>query len=124
VNNNRPVNLNLLTISFPIPAIVSILHRISGVLLLIYIPFTLWMLSHSLRSEESFQMLSDLLSHFWMKLLLIVFLANLVFHLIAGVRHLFMDMGWGEELGPARKIAMLVIGVSFICSIIIGVRLW
>src|SRR5579872_3303497 len=62
VKDHRPKNLNLLTIRFPIPAIVSILHRLSGVVLFLLIPIILWGLSQSLASDDSFEFLHNTLT--------------------------------------------------------------
>src|SRR5262245_52853916 len=96
--NQRPKNLNLFTIRQPIPAIVSILHRISGAILFFVIPLLLWGLSLSLSSKHNFEHLRQLLSSPWAKFIIWCFLAAFIYHFIAGIRHLFMDMGWGEEL--------------------------
>jgi succinate dehydrogenase / fumarate reductase cytochrome b subunit len=63
VNKKRPVNLDLWTIRFPIPALVSITHRVSGVVLLAGILILMYMLDASLASEESFLDLQALLAH-------------------------------------------------------------
>ena len=93
MNKQRPVNLNLFTIKFPIPAIVSILHRISGVIVFLLIPLLLWMLHASLASVEQFDALRDTLDSPLIRFTLWVGLSALLFHLVAGIRHLFMDAG-------------------------------
>lgn len=111
MNKKRPVNLDLSTIRQPITAIVSIAHRISGVILLAGILVLIWMLDASLSSRESFQQLAELLSSPAMKVLLWAVLAALAYHLVMGVRHLIMDFGVGESLQGGRlgaKIALIV----------------
>jgi succinate dehydrogenase / fumarate reductase cytochrome b subunit len=124
MNNKRPINLNLLTIRFPIPAIVSILHRVSGVFLFLLLPFLLWMFSLSLASEQSFIRLQDNLSSPFSKFLVWLVLAPLFYHLIAGVRHLLMDCHIGEELQSGRLGAKLTLIVSIIVAVLLGVWLW
>lgn len=124
MNKQRPVNLDLFTIKFPITAITSILHRISGVLLFLLIPLFLWMLSASLGDSVRFAALQDLLSCFVSKLLLLSFLAALFYHLLAGIRHLLMDAGWGEELVQARASARGLIVLTVIFVLLAGIWLW
>jgi len=124
VKHKRPVNLNLFTISFPIPAIASILHRISGVILFLAIPFILWALSLSLASQQDFDDVRQLFTSAWMKFIIWGVLSALVFHLIAGIRHLLMDMGIGEELKSGKLGAQITIGISIVFIILVGIWLW
>jgi succinate dehydrogenase / fumarate reductase cytochrome b subunit len=121
VNKNRPVNLELSTIKFPITAIVSILHRISGVILLGGILVLMWMLDASLSSEESFQSMADTLGHPVVQIIVWLVLAALAYHLLAGVRHLVMDMNIGEGLQAGRMTAGVVLGLSVVLAIAAGV---
>lgn len=123
MNKNRPVNLDLRTIKMPPMAIVSILHRLSGLLLMFIIPAFLYMLDSSLRSEESFQQLRQCLSHPWMKIILWFGLSALIYHLIAGIRHMIMDLGFGESLVAGRRSAIGVMIISVIFSIGLGIWL-
>ncbi len=124
MNKQRPVNLNLLTIKFPIPAIVSILHRLSGVLVFLLIPFLLWMLHASLSSVEQFDALQDLLQGNVARFILWVTLSALLFHLVAGIRHLLMDVGLGESLRAGQMSAWFVVIFSAFLSLCIGIWLW
>lgn len=124
MKDKRPINLNLFTISFPIPAIVSILHRISGVILFLLIPFLLWGLSLSLASQTSYDNLQSFLSQPLMKWLLWFLLASFIYHLIAGIRHLFMDVGIGESLRGGRLGAQLTLLISLILIVLLGIWLW
>lgn len=124
MNENRPINLDLTTIKFPPMAIASILHRISGVVLFVLMPILLYFLSLSLASEESFQHAQLLLTHIIWKLVFWVFLTALMYHLLAGVRHIIMDLGYGEELRSGRQSALTVIILSVILSIIMGIWIW
>lgn len=111
MNKKRPVNLDLSTIRQPITAIVSITHRISGVILLAGILVLIWMLDASLSSRESFQQLAELLTSPAVQVLVWAVLAALAYHLVMGVRHLIMDFGVGESLQGGRlgaKIALVV----------------
>ncbi len=123
MSHPRPKNLNLFTIRFPIPAIISILHRISGVILFLLIPVMLWILETSL-SVSGYEMLSDWLSMGYIKGLLWLLLAPFFYHFVAGVRHLLMDIRIGDELKTARKGAWLVLIISILIIIMAGIWLW
>lgn len=124
MNDNRPVNLDLKTVKFPITAIVSITHRISGVVLLVGILVLLWMLDMSLSSEQSFNSLKTVLQAPLSKFILWAVLAALAYHLVAGVRHLVMDMGVGETLEGGKRGATIVVVVAVILIILAGLWVW
>jgi succinate dehydrogenase / fumarate reductase cytochrome b subunit len=124
MNNKRPVNLNLFTIRFPITAIVSILHRASGVFLFLLLPLLLWMFGMSLSSEQNYVRLQGYLTAPFTKLLVWLILAPLFYHLIAGIRHLLMDFHLGEERQSGRLGAQLTLIVSIIVAVLLGVWLW
>lgn len=114
MNKQRPVNLDLSTIKFPITAIVSITHRITGVVLLGGILVLLWMLDASLTSEESFNELRELMANPLAKVVLWGVLAALSYHLVMGIRHMFMDLGIGESLKGGQTGAKLALTVAIV----------
>ena len=120
----RPVNLNLFTIHFPLPAIISILHRISGVILFLLIPVMLWGLGKSLSSAQSFDEIHACLTHPVCKLFLLAIFSALIYHMIAGIRHLFMDMGVGENVKSGRFSSKLTLIISIILILLAGIWLW
>jgi succinate dehydrogenase / fumarate reductase cytochrome b subunit len=124
VKDNRPKNLNLTTIHFPIPAITSILHRISGVVLFAGTAVLMWLLAESLRSEQGFQQVQAWLSMPLVKLIVWAVVSALLFHIIAGLRHLLMDVGIGETLEGGRLGAVLIIVFSVIAIVLAGVWIW
>lgn len=124
MKQQRPVNLNLFTIRFPIPAIVSILHRISGVLLFLLIPFIIWGLDLSLASQQDFDNLRQFMTSPFMKFITWFLLSAFIYHLIAGIRHLLMDMGIGEELKSGRLSAQITLIMSLILIVLAGIWLW
>ncbi len=124
MKKQRPVNLELTTISFPAAAISSILHRVSGVIMLVGVGFLIWALATALQSAEGFALVKGLLTGFIAKFIAWGILTALGYHLLAGVRHMFMDLGYFEELVSGRVTAQVVIGVAVIWSILVGVWLW
>ncbi len=123
MNQTRPKNLNLFTIRFPLPAIVSILHRISGFVLFLLIPALLWLLAFSL-SNDGFATLQEWLANPALKLLVWLTLAAYLFHLIAGIRHLLSDLHLGDTLPAGRISAQLTFVVFFVLIILTGIWLW
>lgn len=119
----RPVYLNLLQIRQPLTAIASILHRLSGVILFLLLPLLLALLSHSLASEDSFNNLQQSI-HPLTRFFIWVVLSALLYHFIAGIRHLIMDAGIGESLQGGKLTAGITIAISIIGMIILGVWLW
>jgi succinate dehydrogenase / fumarate reductase cytochrome b subunit len=125
MKNQRPVFLNLLKIKFPIMAIVSIAHRLSGFVLFFGIPAFLWAISTSLDSEEGFiRIKAALFQNLSVKIFTFVMLSALVYHLLAGIRHLFMDWGWFESLREAKITSFLVIFLSIVFVALLGKMLW
>lgn len=124
MNDNRPRNLDFRTLKLPLPAITSILHRISGAFLFLGIAVLLYLLDTSLESAAGFQQVTQWLDNFIVKLLCWVVLAALIYHLFAGIKHLLMDMGIGETFSGGLLGAKLVIVFSAIAIFAAGVWLW
>lgn len=124
VNCKRPVNLDLTTFKFPRMAIVSILHRISGVLLFVFLPFVLYLLHSSLKSQDSFLAIQQLLTNPFIKFMLWAVISAAGFHLIAGIRHLIMDFGYFESLSAGKASATMVFILAIAMVILTGVWIW
>ncbi|MFJ3483721.1 succinate dehydrogenase, cytochrome b556 subunit [Pseudomonas sp. NPDC090202] len=124
MKSQRPVNLDLRTIKLPITAITSILHRISGIILFIGIAFMLYALSASLGSEEGFANVKSTLTSPLAKFIAWGLLSALLYHLVAGVRHLIMDTGVGETLEGGKLGSKIVIVVSVALIVLAGVWIW
>ncbi|WP_263261979.1 succinate dehydrogenase, cytochrome b556 subunit [Pseudomonas entomophila] len=124
VNSQRPVNLDLRTIKLPVTAYTSILHRISGVILFVGIAIALYALGKSLGSEEGFGEVKAYLTSPLAKLVMWGLLSALLYHLVAGVRHLIMDTGVGETLEGGKLGSKIVIVVSVVLIVLAGVWIW
>jgi succinate dehydrogenase / fumarate reductase cytochrome b subunit len=118
--DNRPVNLNLLTISLPIIGLSSILHRISGLAVFFSFPLVVWLLSVSLKSEESFLVLLNLYqTSIVLKIMTYLILVGFSYHLLAGIKKLISDgFGFGETLESGRILSWLVFGATFVLAIL------
>ncbi|MBP9722532.1 MAG: succinate dehydrogenase, cytochrome b556 subunit [Gammaproteobacteria bacterium] len=120
----RPINLALWTIRFPITAIISILHRISGFVLFLLIPCILWLWQYSLISIDNFNRVKDSFMSWPVKFILWVSLLALVYHLIAGVRHLIMDMHIGDSKQGGKLGSYCVLAMTVMFGVVFGVYLW
>jgi succinate dehydrogenase / fumarate reductase cytochrome b subunit len=111
----RPKNLNLMTIRLPINAVVSILHRVSGIGLFLLLPALLWCFSLSLKSAAGYQYLVEGLDFWLVKLLLIATSWAFFHHFFAGIRHLLQDVHWMTSLQKARfsgRVVLWLVGFS------------
>jgi len=124
VNKKRPVNLDIGTISLPITAYASILHRISGVALFVGVAILMWLLSVSLSGEDNFNQVKALFDSFFCKLIIWGVLAAVIYHSAAGVRHLIMDLGVGETMEGGRRGARIVFVVSVVLIVLVGALIW
>ena len=121
---NLPKNLNLFTIRLPINAIVSIMHRMSGMALFLMIPALLWALNASVQSAQTYVDLSLTLKHWLVKLLLVALSWAFFHHFYAGLRHLAMDVHWMTTLQKARLSSRLVLVLVAISVILFAVKIW
>ena len=120
-NNKRPIHLALHQIKLPLSGWVSILHRVSGLLLFLALPLLLLMLQYSLRSIATYTQLMEVLNHPLVKLILIVLLWAGLHHLCAGIRYIALDLGIGLSLKNSRTSSKWVLGVSLVLTVLIGV---
>ena len=120
----RPKFLNLFQIRQPAPAIVSILHRISGAILFLFLWLFLIGLQRSLASPESYADLRSLLDQPLTKIVMLGLLWAYLHHSFAGIRHLALDLRLGIQLPAARTTAYVVLTLSFGLTLIIGALLW
>ncbi len=124
MKKQRPVNLDLTTIKMHAAANASILHRVSGVMMVFAIGILLWTLSISLSSAEGFAQIQELLGGIFFKIIILGSLSALAFHVLAGVRHLFMDLGYFEELASGNASAKLCMVLWLAITAAVGVWLW
>src|SRR5574340_1464395 len=114
----RPIYLNLLAIRQPVPAVISILHRISGVLLIVVgIPVLLWFVEASLASPERYAAVYAALTSWFGKLVLLMLAWSVFHHILAGIRHLLLDIHLGLDLAPARRSAAVVLVVALLLTL-------
>ena len=108
----------------PLAGIVSILHRISGFLMFALLPFVLYLLEQSLRSEISFAYYQGIVSNPLVKLIILALVWGYMQHFCAGVRHLFMDLHMGLDKDSARKSAAAVLVISLALTLAVALKLF
>jgi succinate dehydrogenase / fumarate reductase cytochrome b subunit len=124
VKDKRPVNLDIGSMRLPITAWASITHRASGVFIFAGMALLLWALDASLASPESFASLQETLQNPLLKLVMWAVMAGLIYHALAGVRHLIMDMGIGETMAGGILGVRIVVGLSIVLILLAGIWIW
>ena len=119
-SKKRPKNLDLLHIHLPIGGFVSILHRVTGVLLVLALPLAFLLLQKSLQGPEDFTQVVALLSTLPARALLLFVTILLVHHFLAGVRHLLLDLDVGISRSGGQLGAWLVLGGVLGATLIAG----
>ncbi len=117
---DRPVFLGLRKIRMPVMAVVSILHRVSGVGMVLLIPLLVYLFALSLRSAQDFQRVLDLLNSVPAQLAGVLLIWLLAHHFFAGVRFLLLDMDRGVEKSVARKSAWAVHAAAALATLLIA----
>ena len=112
-----PRFLNLLQVRYPIGAIVSIGHRVSGLLLIAALPLLVVGLESSLRSEADYRQICDALLAPLARCAFVLLIWALVHHGAAGARHLLMDAGVGARLPQARVSARFALVFALLCAL-------
>jgi len=118
--DNRPKFLNLLKIRLPITGIASINHRLSGLILFLSIPVSLYFFQLSMSSKDGFNEMLSYLSSPFIKLALILLTWSFIHHLFAGFRFLLIDQNIGISLSSARRSAWFVVFAAVIVTLIIS----
>ncbi len=120
----RPLWYNLSPLNLPVPGLVSIFHRVSGVVLFLGLIAFLYLLDLSLASESGYAQAAGFLRAPIAKLLVIASIWALLHHMCAGIRHLFLDVDVGTSLHTARRSAFAVFIASLALTASIAVRIW
>ena len=124
MKKQRPVNLDLNTITFPPTAIASILHRVTGVAMFFALLFVIYAWATSVASLDGYNSVLGMMDAWYGKIITIGTVSALTYHIIGGVRHVIMDMGFWEELDSGNNSAKIAIAIWVLASIGLGVVLW
>ena len=117
---NRPVFLNLFQIKLPPTAIISILHRLAGVLLILFLPFLIYLFDMSLQDKTSFTQVTSLVDHPLVCIILYFLLWAISHHFVAGIRYFLIDFEVISSKSVARTSAIIV----FIAGLSVPVLVW
>ena len=123
ISKPRPKYLNLFAIRLPIPGIVSILHRISGFLMVALLGALIFVLDHLITSPDSYSRISFFFENLYVKLLLIVPIWALSHHLLAGVRFLLLDFHFFIDLKSTRIFSALILFISVVVTSVVWFKL-
>ncbi len=128
IRKSRPKYLSLTALLFeirlPLPGWVSILHRISGLLLFLAVLWLLFMLDRSLASEAGFESVRRTAGLPLVKISLLVLIWAYCHHFSAGIRCLFLDLDKGVDQATARLTSVMVLVASLALTAWLGVKLW
>ncbi len=124
MRKERPKNLDLSTVKFPITATASILHRVSGIIVFVAIAIFLTLLNCSLGSEQEFNSVVAYFDNFLIEFVIWGSLTGLAYHAVFGVRHMIQDMGHWEEFDSASISAKVGFIITALLSIAAGVLVW
>ncbi len=118
---SRPAFLNLFQIKMPIMAIMSILHRASGALLVLAIPYISYLFALSLESEQGYLHVQEHLSSYMVKIIMLLLGWGVLHHLLSGIRFLFLDFDMGVDKVNGRLTALLATAVAATVALVSGV---
>ena len=108
----------------PAAGIVSILHRISGALMFLLLPFTLYLLERSLTSETTYDTMRGFASQWFIKLVILALAWAYLHHFLAGIRHLFMDTHHLLSKDGSRNSAVSVLALSLFLTLLVALKLF
>lgn len=126
----RPVFRNVdfsditLNIKMPPSAMVSILHRVSGAGMFLFLPFLLYLLQESLRSEISFAHFAGIVDNVFVKIILLGLSWAYLHHFTAGIRHLFMDNHMALDKDASQRTARWVLVISLALTVLVALKLF
>lgn len=125
MNNTRPVNLDLASVSWPITAIASITHRVCAVIVWVGFGFLLAAASVATSSEEGFISIANLLeSNFPAQFVAWGLLTALGYYCLGTIKHLIQDMGFCESFEGGKVISWTVIILGVLLSVAAGGIVW
>jgi succinate dehydrogenase / fumarate reductase cytochrome b subunit len=129
VKKDRPVYRNiglaqLVKYRLPWAGKVSILHRISGAVLFLLLPFILYLFDQSLASELSYQKFQAFTSNILVKIICLGLIWAFLHHFCAGIRYLLLDLEIGVEKSEANRSAIFVFSLGLALTAVVGLKLF
>lgn len=120
----RPRFLNLLRLRYPVGAVCSFAHRVSGVALALALPALVWLLRLSLAGPSRYRAAASLMRALPAKALAAALFWALAHHVLAGARHLLKDIDLGSTLAAARRSAWSVNVLGAVLGLLVLGALW
>jgi succinate dehydrogenase / fumarate reductase cytochrome b subunit len=117
-NNNHPVSPHLQIYRLPLTAILSITHRLTGVMLAFGCVLLVWLLAAAAQGAESYEALVPHYQAWYGQIIVLGFLFSLYLHFCNGIRHLFWDVGYGFEMETVDLTAKMAIGMAVVLTIV------
>jgi len=108
----------------PLAGVVSILHRISGLFMFVFLPFILYLLDNSLTSSYSFDYIKQFSQSVLVKLIIVALVWAYLHHFLAGFRHLAMDVHIGVTKNCGRKSSIAVLLISIPLAALVALKLF
>jgi len=124
LRKERPKNLDLTTVHFPVTANASILHRLSGIIIFVGLAILLLLLNCSLKSEVDFNRLAGYFDGVIVSFIVWGILTAFIYHAVFGVRHMIQDLGYWEEMDCASNSAKVGFVITAVLSVLVGVLVW
>ena len=124
MRKERPKNLDLSTVKFPVTATASILHRVSGIIVFIALAIFLILLNYSLSSAEDFLRVQGYFDLFIVEFVFWGSLTGLAYHAVFGIRHMIQDLGYWEEMDSASLSAKVGFVITAVLSVLAGILVW
>lgn len=119
MQTTRPVFIDLWRIKLPATGYVSILHRLSGVLMVISIPIGAYLFDMAVSGPEGFAAVSAFFSHWFVRLALLAVVWSLLHHLFAGIRYLLIDLHFGLDRASSRRSATATIVLALVALVVV-----
>ena len=125
MNKQAPVYLNLFKIKLPLTGIVSLLHRVTGVVLFLAIPLSIYLLQLSMQGEQGFLEATQLINSPFIIFIELIIFSALIYHFFAGIRFLLMDIDFGVDLKTAMTSSwVVVIATAFSSALFLAMRIF
>ena len=119
MDNNNPLSPHIQIYSWHISSLVSISHRITGIINILVITLICFWVASLLLGENNYEIVKIFLQSFFGRFLAIGIIWSFSFQILAEIRHLLMDLGYGFELKISKILGLIVIFGSFILTILI-----
>ncbi len=117
-NKKRPVFLDLTRIDMPVMAVLSVAHRITGIVMFLSIPAVIYLLGLSLNSPQGYEKVTSLFDSGLFRLVLLMALWCFAHHFFAGIRYFMLDLDIGVDVVNGRKSAWCVLGAGLLVTVI------